>query len=399
MNFLTNANKKKRQIEAYYFALFIYVIILFSPAVSFFLSLIYILKYRKLEYLVAPCAILSLSLIASSRKIYGTFKDDFETYFENYIRLVSDEKGALFDFGVELGLPIINWLLSLAFAELTPRLYLFFIVLIQISLIYIALKRVIRTNFHVALFFVLSMLPLLAPTLFVRQSFSIVLMLFLFDDKKSVRYLVGTISASLFHFAAIPTILFFHFVKGKLTSWGNFKLVTITLCCLASLLLTYQFFSTLPKVRAWFILTGEFQLKTFISNYKIIFAILFLGILIPKKSKNVILLLKSISLILLLALALDTILPFISFRVFLFAIVLSGLGFHLIYVECSDKNIKKIIFSLFIVLASARWVTIFLTPEQYEFVLFYKQDVASTEPLHYIESLYEKDFNKYRRKL
>lgn len=170
--------------------------------------------------------------------------DDFTSYYNNFVNMNHGDVGIAFDeFGLEFGLPLINYFLTFVIDGNYPYIFKFWHSLLNISmliflLIYVSSKKKLNKKEMLLLFsFVFILYKLPQQLHLMRQGYASYFVLFaLFSEKKSSRCLFLLIG-SLFH---LSTVVIFPFL------WLMFKvesLKSVFKYSFAFLLMSFVFFS------------------------------------------------------------------------------------------------------------------------------------------------------------
>lgn len=302
----------------------IIVLLPFSPLLSLLLSVLYLLSIdrNRIYYSdVIPIIvfIVLVSFLAASRGIFETPKDDFSDYYKNYEAFSHGNIKALFEWGMgfEVGLPLINKILSIISGDFKPRLLLFLHLLcINTLLFYFILKLAKAINIKkigIFLCYFFIFLGFTGISNLLRQSYASVFLCLAFIERRSLNIIIG----SIFH---LSTFFLYWLYNFLFTERKERTLLVIALSLL--LVITGQ----LIKVSLTYI--ASFKLEAYLigpkdgysyfsvlSAYKeFIFLCLLSGLNI-KKGYNKYIFYSSFNIILIIC-SLESFIPGISLRLF-----------------------------------------------------------------------------------
>lgn len=374
-----------------------YLSLVFSPLLSFIGSIFLFFFSRSKSVRVALYVpiVVSFSLISISRKLFITFKDDYQTYFENYLSLL--QGGGEERFGLEVAWPTLNILIGSVFGSLPPRLLLLIYVLIQITIVVcfielFIIKFKLRNNANEFAAILISLLPVLSFSVTIRHNVALLLLATCLLIKNKVLRSVGVIVASLFHLSVLPISLMHIFIfKLARKSW-LYILLGLSIG-VGSFVFLLRYIIDFPKVRAFFIYDLTFEPVVFLTYYKyVLFSFLLCFTL---KNETVLLLRKNLFLIICFAFSLDWFLPYISFRVFQLVIILSGAFLYLIYIQFNSSLNQILIYRvrfIFIFLLK----TLFLLINDSEFALFTSFSWGDIHPFYYLDAIVETIYERNR---
>jgi hypothetical protein len=395
MSILSSNNSKRWLI--YGGLLLPYLILPFSPLVSFVISIIFVFKSngKKIRYASYPALTLSFSLIAVSRNLFISFKDDYQTYFDNYITLLN---GIGYErFGIELGWSGLNTLLGSIFGEIPPRALLFIYVLIQFLLVIYFIELFIsrfklkkNANELVAIF--IALLPILAFSVTIRHNIALLIIGSSIVYKNIISKYLGVVIASTFHLSALP-IYFIHISISRVTkkTWSFLFLLSIVAALF--ILGGSKYFEEMPKIRAFVAYELTFEPLAFLKYYKLIFLAFTLCFFL--KNEKTELLKKYIFLVLTLALILDWILPYISFRVFQLQIMFSGLVLFLIFCQFK-KNLNNLVIYQMSFIGLLLLKVVLLLTDKSDFALFKSFPWGALTPFYYLDEIFEIIYERNR---
>ncbi len=375
-----------------------YISIPFSPFIAFILGAIFILVTPK-RFLVLsyPLLIVSISLICVSRGFFLNYKDDFETYYIQYLNSMAI--GSVYFFNSELGLPLLNKLIYSIFGKITPIQLCFIYLLIQFSILTYATvnlydKLIPNKNVGIKLYLFLFFLcmPLFAPTIFVRQYFSIVFLMLFFSQKR-MRYFFLVISVLFHHFSIlfVAFIFFLNYISRKKTRLVfNILALSVAFPIIATIFSSE--FLLLPKIRAWARLEIDFQLVVFLQAYKF----LILSVLISFFASDKIIF-RKLSLIVLIALIIDYSFPYMSARFMLPFIVMSGVMIAVCLNEIGGNVELKLIFlSIVFIFLCVKVIKPIIIKDNSYSAIYYSFPIASCTPFYYLDDFYNENKNRNR---
>ena len=377
--------------------LIINILLLFSPSVALISSIICVFfsRYTYQRYLMYPLILISGSFFLSSRYLFVTHKDDFEAYYGNYLAIVNGAWG--FDrFGLEIGLPLFNELLAFFtfYCELSPRLYLFVITLVQLFIYLFFLEKVPRlikidrNIIGMLVGFSLMGYPYLAPTLYIRQSFAVLLVLLSFVSMLTFRKLILMASSIFFHKTILLYIPFYYIFKKLKTL--SLTLILIFLFFVVTYFLK-GFVESLSIYRPWISNNYTFSLVAYIWSFKFLILSMLISCFTKSSLKYFIFFLFFISLIL------EIFFTGLPFRVFMIYFYVSGLILFLSLIGWQYKQPFKRyswkisqLAAIFIALSLAKILSIYNNDT--EFRALENQEFFSIEPLHYVTPYFDSEY-------
>ncbi|MEZ8675365.1 EpsG family protein [Vibrio cyclitrophicus] len=224
-----------RSLVAYFFIMALPVLlILYSPILAFFVLIIgsTLVSFSNFEqtfmapifYILGGLLSLSIALIASSQPVFLFLEQDFTTYYNNYYDFYSNGFSTqFFPFGkgVEVGLPLVNYLLTKIIDGPYPNLVKFYHAFFQsilLLVLVIKIRRFEKFNFHSAVFLLaLSFLFFKFPSTLnhLRQGYSSVLMLIAIFSVGRVSTFFWLILAASFHLSSLALYPLIRFVLTK----------------------------------------------------------------------------------------------------------------------------------------------------------------------------------------
>lgn len=178
---------------------------------------------------------LFISLIASGQPIFLFVEQDFTTYYNNYVDFL--RSGFSFDFfpfgkGFEIGLPLVNFFLSILIDGPYPNLVKLGHAFIQSSLI-VALVNVIRVNLGLSfrdagLLLTLSFLFFKFPSTLnhLRQGYASVILLIAIFSRGKAKQITLLVIASAFHVSSLLLFFVIRFLLERVNS-RNYKISVI----------------------------------------------------------------------------------------------------------------------------------------------------------------------------
>jgi hypothetical protein len=235
-------------------------------------------------------------------------------------------------------------------------------------------------------------MPLFAPTIFVRQYFSIVFLMLFFSQKR-MKYLFLFISA-LFHHFSILFVIFIYFLNYASKKKMRYVLSILILSVIFPIIATIfsSEFLLLPKIRAWARLDIDFQLLVFIQAYKFVI----LSILISFFSSNKIIF-RKLSLIVLIALIIDYSFPYVSSRFMLPFITLSGVIIAVCLDELRGRNYLSFCFlSVISVLLCVKVIKPMVIKDNNYSSIYYSFPAVSHTPFYFLDRFFQENKNRNR---
>lgn len=374
--------------------------LIFFPALTFLLSLLMILflgNKELLRWVTYPPLIISFTLVAISRDIFTSYKDDFITYYSMYDSLM--HKSFENYFGLEIGLASLNFLIENLLPHLSPRELLFIYVIIQVMLIVFLIEKYINENeikepaTLVGLVFLF--MPFLAFTLTIRQNISVILMVIAFLIGSRMWKYIFILLSALFHLSVIPIMIIIYFVK-YMASKNHLTILCMFVFSFFLLGLSIQYIGDLPKLRAFSSENLNFDLWIYLSYYKTTIFLLCLFVFFRNDNNESFI--KQILIIMLITFFLDYHLPYVSFRLTQPFILLLGIGYFCFYENLkygfNKVVVKSIFFVIFVIFKS--YVSIY---GDSGFALFKSIDMYSQEPFYYLYNIQENMSKVDRSKL
>ncbi len=217
-------NKANEQLYfTYSFIFLVCLTILFSPLVSYVLSLIIIWLYgpnikRREMYFFVLLFCISFSLIVSSKAFDVSEADDFLNYFNDYYQITINTQNfsqvlSQYSFGLELGLPLIFMVIGILLPILTPHQLMFLLAFLfsmifstwLVNTCYVRHYKTLNHGYIIAL--ALILLSLTSGSQLVRQGISSAILLFAISNRDLVLRSTFLFIASIFHLTAIPIFL------------------------------------------------------------------------------------------------------------------------------------------------------------------------------------------------
>ncbi len=379
-----------------FFMVFIsYLTLIFSPFISFLMSTITIFFFKKkiVRFILYPALILSIAIITSSRDIFTLNQDDFETYYDFYIQIHNNNESY---YGFEIGFRIITYILSFLFGIIPPRFLLLIYATIQIILSFLLFELWIKKEkkqdeANKILFLFIIFIPFTTFSLVIRQSISIIILLFYFVIKKSTFRISILIIATSIHLTALPIFLFIIFAKKM--SANNWKMINLkNLIFIPIIILIVISLNQQDKIRAFFTGRVEFDLLAWIYYFKILIISLIIS-LVSINRWNLILT-KFISIILIYGVTLDIIAPAISFRIMLPFVLFSGVILYYVKVQPKTSFMTLISNILILFLIISKLVSMIYNVSYFStFRSFPPVDIV---PFYYIENIFENIPSRHR---
>lgn len=342
---------------------------------------------RKVRLSLYIPILFSLSLLIVSRELFISFKDDFQTYYENYLDIIN---GNGFDrFGIEYGFLLLNYLLGFIFGDIAPRLLLLLYVVFQMVLLFIFFEMAIYKykilkgpNVFVAT--VLITLPLLSFSVVIRQNISLIILAMSIISTSSQKKTVLVFIAASFHLSALAVfVIYLGIMKFSKFSWLFLILSGSAGFFLVSGVL--PFVEGLPKIRAFFVGGVEYNLIVSIVYYKLIILCLFLNFFL--KNKNAIYVRKQILLLLYFSVILDFYAPYISFRVLQIAVLFAGCLLFYHFVNFKKSANKVILYGLVLISLGLLKITSFFWINN-EYSIMKSYPVYSLEAFYYVDEIF-----------
>jgi len=182
-----------------------------SVITLFFLGLSdYKVHYKAITITSIFFAIVGLLIHVMGLDNFTTQSDDFVTYYNNYVSLLSGDYKAIFQFGggVEVGLPIINYFLSLIIGDEYPYVVKFFhcfFILLLFLMMGIRICTYYKLNWkETSLLFslLICFFKLSLVFYFLRQGYASFFIIFMFFSTSKYRYSY-LIIAIMFHAASL----------------------------------------------------------------------------------------------------------------------------------------------------------------------------------------------------
>lgn len=207
------------------------LIFFISPLLAFFTTLFISSIYaipkltltegRGLFFLISILSIVSLAVFTASFELFGTSGHDFASYYNNYIFILEGRDYSqwfAYGGGIEFGLPILNYLISLLVDAPKPFMVFFIHSLLFNALFVLLVSKLCKyeqvSGSRVILLLILSFLYFRFYTNLnaIRQGYSSFFILFaFFSSAKSMR-LFWLVIASIFHLSAIPVYFLLRYV-------------------------------------------------------------------------------------------------------------------------------------------------------------------------------------------
>lgn len=367
-------------------------------------------EYNKYIILFSFFAFLGMLINTMSIPNFLNQSDDFVTYYNNYYSLYRGDFNALFEFsgGVEIGLPIINLLLSEVINANYPYVVKFFHCVILLALYLCVIKLIIKRfrlnwkNTSLLIGLLLCFFKLSLAVYFLRQGYSSLFILIgLFAITPCFRRLCYVI-AVLFHLSAvviIPVVYFLLIVKNrKIHLLFRFGCVTISILLLLSIstLSSISFDNVfLQKLNFFlFYLKNETyilnSIKSSIVSMLYLIPLILLMFVSKVNSKSI----DNLGVVSIFIFILSfSFLPSITTRM-LMPILTYLIGYLYFISFCVLKNVKlKILLMLFSILSlNINWIF-------YDVLYYYKYPMVSTTPFYYISSNFMSSSNIDRSSL
>ena len=235
MEFIFRSDNSVRFLGAYFFIIALPVFfIAYSPMLAFFVLIIGALLVAfsnfdqdymaPLFYILGGLISLSIALIASGQPVFLFLEQDFTTYYNNYYDFYS--KGFSTQFfpfgkGIEIGLPLTNYLLTKIIDGPYPNLVKFYHAFFQSVLLIILVVKIRnyeKINFHSSVFLLaISFLFFKFPSTLnhLRQGYASALMLIAIFSVGRFSTFIWLLLAASFHLSSLALYPLIKFVLTK----------------------------------------------------------------------------------------------------------------------------------------------------------------------------------------
>ncbi|MBJ6944628.1 EpsG family protein [Vibrio cholerae] len=235
-----------------------YILLVVSGSALIIISTV---KYKQgnENYFIIFATLYALSIIIYTLSVpnFLVSSDDFTTYYNNYVGMISgDFYNSISEFGFEIGLPILNYFLSIFSNLQYPyifKLYHSVLNFIILSILLVYVRK--NTSMSVKEFFVFSCFILILFKLpqqlhLMRQGYASYFILFALFSKYRYQRCLFLSVASIFHLSALIIYPFFFFLT-KVNSKKQFYffiIVFFSFLVLLSVLVSSGIFFDIPLV-------------------------------------------------------------------------------------------------------------------------------------------------------
>ena len=207
---------------------------MFSPPLGLLVGIVPLYWHHK-ERLEKRCrnflpqfvGVVFAAIACSSRRKFEQ-SDDFSHYYQNFQdALASHAPSFMYGSGVEVGVPLINYLLGMVFGDLTPWQLMFAHQVIFYGLLIVVLTRIKMDAISKTIFiaFVLAAFPYVLSTQVIRQCYSSIFLFYALSEVVFGRRLIALVIAFFFHVSALPIYLFFAASRTLKGRWFVFFLM------------------------------------------------------------------------------------------------------------------------------------------------------------------------------
>jgi hypothetical protein len=200
-----------------------YLLLLFCPPISLIYGLICLNqnKYNNNQRITLAINIaIAISILAASRQFLYLENDDFQTYFNNYLEIYSGNYSPIYEFGdgYEIGLGVLNLLISIISPKLTVNGLMFTYSLIATLLFIFYIERYKKNKIESEKYAIYIATCFLFfgyyfCTQITRQFFSAIFVLIALESTNKTKTIFYIALGFLFHITAVPLYALIIFYK------------------------------------------------------------------------------------------------------------------------------------------------------------------------------------------